>query len=174
MCLFWLCATAALGLVHAGGPGSFFLPGHHDFMESSSAARLAKHYSGFVHKYAPELRAEFDAAREFKNATRTCRGEIGSVEASMLYVMIREFRPRRVLEVGALYGSSTRWLLAALKANGDGGTLTTFDLSSSAQRFVQVKCCADDRPAGGFLVEVDAMVRLARAGRRRAVASSPA
>lgn len=136
MCLFWLCATAALGLVHAGGPGSFFLPGHHDFMESSSAARLAKHYSGFVHKYAPELRAEFDAAREFKNATRTCRGEIGSVEASMLYVMIREFRPRRVLEVGALCGSSTRWLLAALKANGDGGTLTTFDLSSSAQRFV--------------------------------------
>ena len=54
----------------------------------------------------------------------------------MLYVMIREFRPRRVLEVGALCGSSTRWLLAALKANGDGGTLTTFDLSSSAQRFV--------------------------------------
>ena len=43
-----------------------------------------------------------------------------------------------------------------------------------AQRFVQVKCCADDRAAGGFLVEVDAMVRLARAGRRRAVASSPA
>ena len=45
-------------------------------------------------------------------------------------------RPIRVLEVGALCGSSTRWLLAALKANGDGGTLTTFDLSSSAQRFV--------------------------------------
>ena len=83
-------------------------------MESSSAARLAKHYSGFVHKYAPELRAEFDAAREFKNKTRRCSGEVGSVEASMLYVMIREFRPRRVLEVGALCGSSTRWLLAAL------------------------------------------------------------
>ena len=136
MCLYWLCATAALGLVHAGGPGSFFLPGRHDFMESSSAARLAKHYSGFVHKYAPELRAEFDAAREFKNKTRRCSGEVGSVEASMLYVMIREFRPRRVLEVGALCGSSTRWLLAALKANGGGGILTTFDLSPHAPRFV--------------------------------------
>ena len=43
-----------------------------------------------------------------------------------------------------------------------------------AQRFVQVKCCADDRAAGGFLVELDAVVRLASARRRRAVASSPA
>ena len=45
---------------------------------------------------------------------------------------------------------------------------------SPAPRFVQVKCCADDQDAGGFLVEVNVVVHLARVRRRRAVASSPA
>ena len=38
---------------------------------------------------------------------RVCHGEQGLVEVAMLYVMVREARPARVLEIGSLCGWSS-------------------------------------------------------------------
>mmetsp|Transcript_41122 Transcript_41122/g.132736 ORF Transcript_41122/g.132736 Transcript_41122/m.132736 type:complete len:180 (-) Transcript_41122:293-832(-) len=53
----------------------------------------------------------------------------------MLYIMIREHKPAETIEIGALCGSSTRWILAALERNGHGH-LTTYDLHDYTPSFV--------------------------------------
>lgn len=58
------------------------------------------------------------------------------IEAAMLYVMIREDQPSHVMEIGTLCGSSTRWILDALKMNGKG-KLSTFDLHDFSKEYME-------------------------------------
>ena len=60
------------------------------------------------------------------------------IEAAMLYVMIREDKPSHVVEIGALCGSSTRWILEALEVNGKG-KLSSFDLHSFSTEYMEEK-----------------------------------
>ena len=52
-----------------------------------------------------------------------------------IMILVRLVKPTQMLEVGALCGGSTRWVLAAMEANG-AGTLTSFDLSRQADSLV--------------------------------------
>ncbi len=95
-----------------------------------------------MRKYRVELRNELKAAKEFSTRTKDpsrstikCVGQIGQVEASMLYILLRETQPKAVLEIGALCGSSTRWMLSALRRNKKG-TLFTYDLHPFALDFI--------------------------------------
>lgn len=45
----------------------------------------------------------------------------------MVHSLVRNIRPRRVIETGSFIGISTLWIAAALKENGDGGLLRCFD-----------------------------------------------
>lgn len=51
-----------------------------------------------------------------------------SPEAGLLmHALVRNVRPRTVVETGAFVGVSTIWIAAALAENGDGGVVHTFD-----------------------------------------------
>ena len=111
-----------------------------DPFDSKVAADLASHFAPLLNKYKHELKEEMKSANEFSKHNREhptirCVGQIGVIEASMLYILIRESKPDRVLEVGALCGSSTRWMLAALSKN-QKGALWTYDLHPYAIDFV--------------------------------------
>lgn len=51
-----------------------------------------------------------------------------SPEAGLLvHALVRNIRPRVVIETGTFIGMSTTWIAAALQENGDGGVVHTFD-----------------------------------------------
>jgi predicted O-methyltransferase YrrM len=51
-----------------------------------------------------------------------------SPEAGLLvHALVRNIRPRIVIETGTFIGMSTMWIAAALQENGDGGLIHTFD-----------------------------------------------
>jgi predicted O-methyltransferase YrrM len=52
-------------------------------------------------------------------------GSFGPVDAELLYAMLRDVRPRRVIEVGS--GNSTRVIAMALAKNADGAEFTSID-----------------------------------------------
>lgn len=54
------------------------------------------------------------------------RFQLDDLEAEITYLLIREFEPDRVAEIGALDGWSTSWLLSALRDN-EHGHLTSYD-----------------------------------------------
>lgn len=45
----------------------------------------------------------------------------------LLHSLIRNIRPKVVIETGTFVGISTMWIAAALQENGDGGQIHTFD-----------------------------------------------
>lgn len=51
----------------------------------------------------------------------------------MLYEIVKEYRPRMVLEIGVRQGQSTRTILSALKEN-DYGKLVSIDLNDCSHR----------------------------------------
>jgi predicted O-methyltransferase YrrM len=109
-----------------------------DVFNENDAPEIAKHYAGLVKKYESELRDQRKRHIEFwagKTNTDRCVGRVGMIEASMLYIMIREDKPSHVLEIGALCGTSTRWILDALKINGKG-MLSTFDLHDWSKEYM--------------------------------------
>jgi len=108
---------------------------HWDVQVEADAQKLVAHYGALVRRFAEELRQEMALADEYA-ARRECRGVLGKIEAAMLYVLVRMTNPRRVLEVGALCGYSTRWVLAALAKNGQGGHLYSFDLQDVVTKVI--------------------------------------
>jgi predicted O-methyltransferase YrrM len=108
-----------------------------DIFDPNDAPIIAQHYEQLIVKYATELQTEFKRGREFskiRDPTK-CTGSIGQIEASMLYIMIRENKPNHVVEIGALCGVSTRWILSALRENGVG-KLSSFDLHDYAPTYI--------------------------------------
>ena len=134
----------------------FFMRGHLDALSDADSDAIAQHYVALVEKYQTELTAQkqevaryIKVARDlttnlatdqsWRNVARLkkmrCVGQIGQIEAAMLYILLREYRPKRTIEIGALCGSSTRWMLAALEANGLG-QLITYDLHGYTPAFI--------------------------------------
>ena len=121
----------------------FFLHQPVDPLSNADAPVIAAHYVKLIQKYSTELAEQNHAAERYRHIVRKtaterqmrCIGQIGKVEAAMLYIMLREHKPTKMIEIGALCGSSTRWILAALEANG-GGQLVTYDLHPYAPIFV--------------------------------------
>ena len=54
--------------------------------------------------------------------------------ALSLYLMVRALKPKNIIELGTNLGVSSSYLAAALKENGEGGTLTTLDASRYRQK----------------------------------------
>jgi predicted O-methyltransferase YrrM len=61
--------------------------------------------------------------------------QLDDIEAEITYLLLRDRRPRTVVEISPFRGWSTTWMLRALRDNGEG-SLTSFDLHSDARRFV--------------------------------------
>lgn len=78
--------------------------------------------------------SEFDSDWETSHSAivrETTQGRIGAAvspgDRKALYRVVRNFRPRRVLEFGTHIGMSTYYIAKALEANG-GGEITTVDI----------------------------------------------
>jgi len=80
-----------------------------------------------VNEFTTEVKPHVDECRtEFESKPF----EIGGieVEAPILYATLRVCQPERVVEVGVANGVSSYYILSALDANDDSGTLTSIDL----------------------------------------------
>lgn len=66
---------------------------------------------------------------------RLLKPQLDDIEAEATYLLVREFRPRTVVEIAPDGGWSTTWLLAALRDNGSG-RLFSYDLFDHSTRTV--------------------------------------
>lgn len=113
-------------------PGEFFPSKNWDVQDDG--LQVAEHFGAIVRDHSNELQSEMKLSREYSER-RACHGTLGEIEAAMLYLLIRLTKPRRVLEVGALCGYSTRWILAALARNRFGH-LDSYDLRDVVTRVI--------------------------------------
>lgn len=63
------------------------------------------------------------------------KAQLDDVEAEITYLLLREIRPARVVEIGCLHGWSTSWILRALRDN-EYGELRSYDRIATATRHV--------------------------------------
>ncbi|HWE88013.1 MAG TPA: class I SAM-dependent methyltransferase [Pseudonocardiaceae bacterium] len=90
-------------------------------------------------KHADALR-EIRAEQRARRATGM-RVQLDDIEAEISYLLLREYRPGTVVEIGALHGWSTTWILSALRDN-ETGQLCSADLIDNAQRTVPAELAA--------------------------------
>jgi predicted O-methyltransferase YrrM len=88
-----------------------------------------------------------EALRVVREEQRLLRGSgmrtrLDDIEAELTYLLVRARRPELVVEIGALDGWSTSWLLRALRDNGFG-RLLTMDLAAGAGFLVPSDLAAD-------------------------------
>ncbi len=89
-------------------------------------------------KYASDLAAVQEQQRAFLAANRgNLTPQLDDLEAEITYLLLREFRPATVMELGTFHGWSTTWLLSALRDNG-AGRLYSFDRIDNVLRNVPV------------------------------------
>lgn len=72
--------------------------------------------------YGAELRI---AHSELVDVNALSCGGLATAELEALYLLVRDEKPRRVVEIGTVQGRSTSYLLQALKDNGQGSLHTT-------------------------------------------------
>lgn len=88
--------------------------------------RPAKPLSDYIEELAAtdDLRRQWEASderynlRKYRDWNHRVRSQPGNV--ALYYALIREIRPRVLVETGTASGSMTSFLLAALEANGEG------------------------------------------------------
>jgi predicted O-methyltransferase YrrM len=61
------------------------------------------------------------------------RPQLDDIEAEVTYLLIREFRPKTIVEIAPSGGWSTSWILRALKDN-DYGTLYSYDFNDTSKK----------------------------------------
>jgi predicted O-methyltransferase YrrM len=83
-----------------------------------------------------------DEQRALLRSRPDMRARLDDVEAELTYLLLRERRPATVVEVGALHGWSTSWILRALRDNGTG-RLYSFDRIANARGNVPPELAAD-------------------------------
>lgn len=94
--------------------------------------------------YAKDLAAVRDEQRELLTTfTGRVKAQLDDIEAEITYLLIRDARPRTVVEIGALHGWSATWILRALRDNGEGH-LHSYDLIDSSRKHVPADL-ADNR-----------------------------
>lgn len=78
--------------------------------------------------HATDLAAARTSQRELLRARQpTMRAQLDDIEAEITYLLLRELRPKTVVEIGTFHGWSTTWILTALRDNGVG-ELLSFDI----------------------------------------------
>eukprot|EP00978_Attheya_sp_CCMP212_P043329 scaffold280767_cov24-Attheya_sp.AAC.1 len=121
---------------------TFFPPiSYFDVFSTDQAKPIVQHYKDLIHKYKEELQYQWKRNDHFwaeAKDTERCVGRVGKIEATMLYMMIREDKPKHVLEIGTLCGASTRFILEALEKNG-AGILSSFDLHDFSLDYMEAK-----------------------------------
>lgn len=94
-------------------------------------------------KYATDLAAVLDQQRAFRTSERArMTPQLDDLEAEITYLLVREFRPATVMELGTFHGWSTTWLLSALRDNG-AGHLHSFDKIDNVRHNVPAALSAD-------------------------------
>ncbi|MCQ9130117.1 class I SAM-dependent methyltransferase [Streptomyces sp. IBSBF 2807] len=94
-------------------------------------------------KYQDDLRAVRDRQREFlRQRGKSMKAQLDDYEAEITYLLLREYRPERVVEIGTFYGWSTMWILSALRDNGTGH-LYSFDIVDRVVSNVPADLSAD-------------------------------
>lgn len=73
---------------------------------------------------------------------RMLKPQLDDLEAEVSYLLLRELRPRTVVEISPDGGWSTTWLLSALRDNG-WGRLHSFDLSGHCRRVIPRELAAE-------------------------------
>ncbi len=91
-------------------------------------------------------RGGLDEARRAQRAllarNSSMRAQLDDIEAEITYLLLRHVRPEVVVELGALDGWSTSWILRALWDNGSG-RLRSYDLVDGALRQVPDELVGD-------------------------------
>lgn len=87
--------------------------------------------AGLYREHAGALGAARESQRALRRRAPTRKAQLDDVEAEITYLLLRHFRPARVVEIGSLHGWSTGWILHALADNGCG-SLLTIDLLDAA------------------------------------------
>jgi predicted O-methyltransferase YrrM len=90
--------------------------------------RLAELYR----THADRLAVVRDEQRALLRSRPGMRAQLDDVEAELTYLLLREARPAVVVEIGALHGWSTSWILRALRDNG-AGRLYSYDRITNAR-----------------------------------------
>lgn len=99
--------------------------------------------SGLYRKYTSDLAAVVDQQRAFLAANAgTVTPQLDDLEAEITYLLLREYRPEQVVEIGTFYGWSTTWLLSGLRDNGVGH-LHSFDMVDHVRRTVPAELAGD-------------------------------
>jgi predicted O-methyltransferase YrrM len=89
-------------------------------------------------KYGSEIAAFRPVMRTWcQNMTQSCK--FCDTEAEMLYMLIRETKPKNVFEMAPNRGYSTHWILQALVANDDppNSHLYSYDIHDISTRYVK-------------------------------------
>lgn len=87
---------------------------------------------GLYFQHADALRAARRAQSALLTGGPKIKPRLDDAETEISYLLVRDARPRRVVQIGAEYGWSTSWLLRALADNGHG-TLDTYDTTGHAR-----------------------------------------
>lgn len=94
-------------------------------------------------KYSEDLRAARKEQKALLAPGRPqLRPKLDDIEAELTYLLVREYRPAVVAEIGTFHGWSTTWLLRALRDNGEG-ELHSYDIVDHACRSVPAELSAD-------------------------------
>ncbi|MEQ4205349.1 class I SAM-dependent methyltransferase [Actinopolymorpha sp. B9G3] len=86
-------------------------------------------------KHADAMLVARKEQRELRASLPHMKAQLDDIEAEITYLLLREFRPSSVVEIGALHGWSTTWILRALRDSGRGH-LHTYDRVDHAVRNV--------------------------------------
>jgi predicted O-methyltransferase YrrM len=102
-------------------------------LRSSTSVLTVESIVELYRKYLPALRS-VRAAQRALHATGM-KAQLDDIEAEITYLRIRETKPASVVEIGALHGWSTSWILHALRDN-DSGHLYSFDVIENARHAI--------------------------------------
>lgn len=100
--------------------------------EFDLVARIEDQRRQWLGSEAPLVDGSLGDGREWDREVsvhEACKASKDSVPASLLFLLVEEFRPRRVLELGTNVGISAGYLAVALDRTEDGGTLYTLEAS---------------------------------------------
>ncbi len=91
--------------------------------------------SSLYRKYTHDLAAVIEQQRRFRDTAPSMTPQLDDLEAEITYLLLRDTRPARVMELGTFHGWSTSWILSALRDNGVGH-LHSFDRIDNVCRTV--------------------------------------
>lgn len=100
--------------------------------EDERVARIEEQRVTWLASNEPLVTGQFGAGREWDTGVSlagACAASKDAVPSSLLYLLVEEFRPRRILELGTNVGISSGYLALALDRGTDSDVLYTLEAS---------------------------------------------